>query len=138
MQSKNLNDVTDRARVCCDKAVEDIAKSPDMLTAEEVSKAIGMSRSIVDVCRENGGLIGFTSGDGYRYPAWQIDKKNGVVIKGIRDALTIYDGCSCAAYRHLMSNYPDKTGEPVYEKLLKGDLDSALSHLNSIRAGTAT
>lgn len=134
----NLDEAMERARERGKDALEEIFSQPDMLTVEEVSKIIGMSTSIVGVCRDNGGLIALPMMNGYCYPKWQFDEKNGVVIKGIRDIVAMCDGSWLTAYKHLTSEYPDADGKPVYEKLRQGEIDAVLSYLGGVLDGAFT
>ncbi|MBO9428823.1 hypothetical protein [Sulfitobacter sp. R18_1] len=128
----------DRARERGKERAEEITSGPEMITEEEVSKVIGMSRSIVDVCRQNGRLIGLPKDDGYCYPDWQLDKKHGVVVKGIKDVLTACDGCAWTAYRYLVETYPDEHEQTAYEKLRQGEVELILNHIGAIQSGVFT
>jgi hypothetical protein len=139
MQSEKLvEDAFDRARARGKEAMAKIMARSDMISAEEVSKITGMSLSIVSVCHQNGRIIGLESNGEIRYPAWQFDKKHSVVYKGIKDALSIFDGCHLTTYRYLLMDMPDGSDDPFYKGIQQGNLDLVLGCLEGISRGDFT
>jgi len=76
------------------EAQQDLLKAGGgVLSAEETSRLLGISRQAVDKRRRQGQLLGLTLGRrGYAYPAWQFDKGRTIAnLEKVLEALQSHD-----------------------------------------------
>jgi hypothetical protein len=96
------------------------------LSAEHVSKLIGISRQAVDKRRSQNQLIGLTQGKrGYAYPAFQFE--NGKTLEGLKevlDALSAHDPWMQSIF---FANGNDRLkGRTPLEALRQGEIDAVV------------
>lgn len=117
---------------------DEIVAGPEMLTGEEFGQRIGISRQAVDKRRQAGSLIGLEGPSrGIRYPDWQITPEGGM-LPGIREVLDLTSRNPWSAYRVLVEEFPDGSGERVFHKLQQGETAAALAHVEAVVAGSVT
>jgi len=127
-----------KARMRGSLRVAEILSGDDMLTGEEFGACLDVSRQTVDNWRRNGDLIGLEGPSrGVRYPEWQI-KRDGLLTPGIAKVLTLVDGDAWAAYRFLVEDFPDASGDRLIDKLQNDDLDLVLNHIDAVLQGGYT
>lgn len=117
------------------KLVADILSGPEMLTGAQFGETSGMSRQAVDKRRRAGELLALRGATRkLKYPDWQLSPL-GQIIPGIKETLSLAAGDSWVAYRVLMTEYPDASGERVYEKLQKWQVELAMEYIRSVLDG---
>lgn len=118
--------------------VADILAGDDMLTGEQFGKRLNLTRQAIDTRRKNGQLIGLQGPSrGVRYPDWQI-KPDGHLTPGIEEVLELVDGDAWAAYRSLVEDFPDASGDRLVDKLQNGEVDLVLTHIETVLRGDYT
>jgi hypothetical protein len=133
-----LKGALERARARGVERAAEILAGDEMLNGDELGQILGISRQAIDKRRKAGDLIALQGpARGYKYPRWQISS-DGFVLDGIHEVLDLCDGQAWTAYRHLISTYPDNSGETLYTKLKNGLRDEVLSYVESLRRGNFT
>ena len=101
------------------RAVE-ILSRPDMLSAADFAKFIGVSREAVRAKHHRNEVLGLKGAKrGLRFPKWQITSNGGLLLElpQIFDAL---GGDSWTVYRFLTQYHPELEGETALSALQRG------------------
>lgn len=113
----------------------EIFSGEEMLSSLKFGELLGISRQAVDKRRKAGELLAMQGATrGFKYPAWQVTGE-GQVLAGLKDVLEISGQDDWAAYRVLVSEYPDGSGEPVFEKLRQGQSKPVMNYIKSFLDG---
>jgi hypothetical protein len=121
-----------------EKFMDDLMSEAVMIDDTKVSKLTQMPKSIIRVWRQQGKVIFFEHNGEIKYPKWQFHKEYGVVHKGIKETISIFENNNIDAYRSLMEVFPDGSGELGYQKIHEGCIDQVLEHFKSQRLGNFT
>ena len=125
----------ERRGVAASKAV---LAGDEMLTTPQLADLIGVTRQAIDKRRKSGQLLALRGGPKtLKYPEWQIFP-TGETIEGLCEVIDRLDGDAWTAYRMLTETFPDAQGEPVYEKLRRGETSKVLAHIDGVLGGSTT
>lgn len=124
-----------RARERGQVRAAEILSGKEMISGDELGRLIGISRQAIDKRRKAGDLIALDGpARGVKYPRWQVSD-DGFILPGISEVLTLCNGQAWTAYRHLVSEFPDGTGDALYTKLRQGFEEEVLDYVESLTRG---
>ena len=108
------------------RAVE-ILSRPEMLSAADFAKFIGVSREAVRAKHQRSQLLGLKGAKrGLRFPKWQVTSDGGLLPELPR-LFEILGGDSWTIYRFLTQHHPELEGNTALSALLRGKVEKVLA-----------
>ena len=108
------------------RAVE-ILSRPEMLSAADFAKFIGVSREAVRAKHQRSQLLGLRGAKrGLRFPKWQVTSDGGL-LPGLPRLFEILGGDSWTIYRFLTQHHPELEGNTALSALLRGKVENVLA-----------
>ena len=108
------------------RAVE-ILSRPEMLSATDFAKFIGVSREAVRAKHQRSQLLGLKGAKrGLRFPKWQVTSDGGLLPELPR-LFEILGGDSWTIYRFLTQHHPELEGNTALSALLRGKVENVLA-----------
>lgn len=109
-----------------------------LLSSDEISKLLGVSRQTINRWRDAGKLLGFAIAKrGYRYPREQIGAR-GKPLEGLDRIIEQFGGDHWAAWRFLVSELPELDGKTGLDTISSGDIDALLNVIAARSHGSFT
>jgi hypothetical protein len=118
--------------------IEAQADRAGLLSSDEISARLGVSRQTTNRWREEGKLLGFVIAKrGYLYPREQINER-GQPLPGIDTIIECFAGDHWAAWRFLESELPELDGQTGFDAISGGKIDSILNVIAARDHGSFT